>query len=70
MITITHDATLNHLFAALRQAVCESQHLVLDPAVSHESYRESLGREIELEAEIIRYVIERERRKELAGLGS
>ena len=65
--TITHDATLNCLFAALRRVVCESQKLVL-PGSSHEEYKESLGREIEIEAEIIQYVIERERKRELARL--
>ena len=60
-MNLTHDAHLNAMFAKLRTAICQSQDLVM-PGNSHELYRESLADELKIEAEIIQYVAERERR--------
>ena len=62
MHTTQHDANLNALFAALRMQIVKSQELVMPGYGSHEQYRESLTDEMRIEAEIIKYVAERERR--------
>ena len=62
----THDANLNALFAKLRKQITQSQELVLPAGGSHEQYRESLADEMRIEAEIIKYVAERERRDAIA----
>ena len=64
----THDANLNALFAALRTQIIRSQELVTpgNGRWDHEQYRESLAAEVKIEAKIIKYVADRERRDAIA----
>jgi len=56
-----HDANLNALFAALRTQIMRSLELVTpgNGRWDHELYRKSLVDELRIEAEIIKYVVDK-----------